>query len=106
MSGNKAFTNTDNSRIESEDIHKSLGITIYSKLTFKTHINPLLRNVVKWSVNLKNLTANAARFLKCVWPFYDIAKAVKRVRAINDQHQIGLINMENMAVAHKGKPYK
>ena len=66
MSGNKAFTNTDNSRIESEDIHKSLGITIYSKLTFKTHINPLLRNVVKWSVNLKNLTANAARFLKCV----------------------------------------
>ena len=31
--------------------------------------NPFLRNVVKWSD-----TANAARFLKCVWPFYDIAK--------------------------------
>ena len=26
----------------------------------------------------KNLAANAARFLKCVWPFYDIAK--KRVK--------------------------
>ena len=24
--------------------------------------------------NFKNLTAFAARFLKCVWPFYDIAK--------------------------------
>ena len=24
--------------------------------------------------HFKNLAANAARFLKCVWPFYDIAK--------------------------------
>ena len=25
-------------------------------------------------IHFKNLAANAARFLKCVWPFYNIAK--------------------------------
>ena len=37
-------------------------------------INPLLRNVVKWSDTLLKSWRFAARFLKCIWPFYDIAK--------------------------------
>ena len=34
----------------------------------KNLVNPLLRNVVKWSGIF------AGRFLKCVWLFYDSAK--------------------------------
>ena len=32
-------------------------------------INPLLRNVVNGQIHFTNLAANAARFLKYVWPF-------------------------------------
>ena len=39
MSGNKAIRIIDNNRIESEDTHELLGITIDSKLTLETHIN-------------------------------------------------------------------
>ena len=42
------------------------------KLKF-TFLNPLLCNVVKWSDTLY-LATFAVRFLKCVWPFYGIAK--------------------------------
>ena len=34
MSRNKAITNIDNNRIQTEDIHELLEITIDSKLTF------------------------------------------------------------------------
>ena len=37
-------------------------------------INPLFHNVVNGQTHFKNLAANAARFLKCVCPVYDIAK--------------------------------
>ena len=52
MSRNKAITIIDNNRIQTEDIHELLGITIDSKLTFEIHINLLLFNVVKWSDTL------------------------------------------------------
>ena len=52
MSRNKAITNIDNNRIQTEDIHELLEITIDSKLTFEIHINFLLFNVVKWSDTL------------------------------------------------------
>ena len=52
MSRNKAITNIDNNRIQTEDIHELLEITIDSKLTFEIHINLLLFNVVKWSDTL------------------------------------------------------
>ena len=52
MSRNKAITNIDNNRIQTEDIHKLLEITIDSKLIFEIHINLLLFNVVKWSDTL------------------------------------------------------
>ena len=52
MSRNKAMTNIDNNRIQTEDIHELLEITIDSKLTFEIHINLLLFNVVKWSDTL------------------------------------------------------
>ena len=42
-SGNKAITNIDNNRIESEDTHELLGITTISKRTFKTQINELCK---------------------------------------------------------------
>ena len=33
----------------------------------------LMDNAPKWSgTHIKNLAANAARFLKCVWPFWNI----------------------------------
>ena len=31
-----------------------------------------MHNVPKWSDTLKNHAANAARFLNCVWPFWEI----------------------------------
>ena len=37
-------------------------------------LNPLLRNVVKWSDTLLKSSSFAARFLKSVRPFYDITK--------------------------------
>ena len=37
-------------------------------------LNLLLRNVENGQTHIKNLAAFAARFLKCVEPFYDIAK--------------------------------
>ena len=48
-------------------------------IMFKTsyiyqNINPFLRIVVNDQTHFKTLTANAARFLKGAWPFYDIAK--------------------------------
>ena len=52
MSRNKAITIIDNNRIQTEDIHELLGITIDSKLTFEIHINLLLFNVLKWSDTL------------------------------------------------------
>ena len=52
MSRNKAITNIDNNRIQTEDMHELLEITIDSKLTFEIHINLLLFNVVKWSDTL------------------------------------------------------
>ena len=52
MSRNKAITNIDNNRIQTEDIHELLEITVDSKLTFEIHINLLLFNVVKWSDTL------------------------------------------------------
>ena len=52
MSRNKAITNIDNNRIQTEDIHELLEITIDSKLTFEIHISLLLFNVVKWSDTL------------------------------------------------------
>ena len=38
-------------------------------IPFFFYFKPALRNVIKWSYQFKNLAANAARFLKCVWPF-------------------------------------
>ena len=43
-------------------------------LWIRNMVNPLIRNVVKWSDMLLNLAAVAARFLECVEPLYDIAK--------------------------------
>ena len=47
MSGNKAITNIDNNRIEYEDIHELLGITIDSKLTFEIHTNKLCKKIIR-----------------------------------------------------------
>ena len=38
----------------------------------KANVNLLMHNAPKRSDTLKNFSANAARFLKCVWPFWDI----------------------------------
>ena len=35
-------------------------------------INLLMHKVPKGQTHFKNLAANAARFLKCVWPFWDL----------------------------------
>ena len=41
------------------------------RLNVTKWFNPLMHNVPKWS-NFKDLAAFAARFLKCVWPFWDV----------------------------------
>ena len=43
MSRNKAFANIDTDRLESEDIHELLEITIGPKLRFENHINKLCK---------------------------------------------------------------
>ena len=43
------------------------------KYCFKVNFNPFMHNVVKWPNILKKICGvNTARFLKYVWPFYDI----------------------------------
>ena len=40
---------------------------------YEEHLNPLMHNVVKWpNILLKSCGVNTARFLKYVWPFYNI----------------------------------
>ena len=41
--GNKAIANIGNNYVESEDVPKLLGITIYSKLTLENHFTKLCK---------------------------------------------------------------
>ena len=55
----------------------AMFIPSYQLVFCEIYLNPLLRHVLKWSDILKKILqnlANAARFLKCVRPFYNIAK--------------------------------
>ena len=47
ISGNKTIANINNNCIESEDIHKLLGIIIDSNLPFENHINKFWKKASK-----------------------------------------------------------
>ena len=49
-------------------VHKKIFSLIWQVV-----FNPLMHNDPRWSDTLKNLAAFAARFLKCVGSFYNIA---------------------------------
>ena len=50
-------------------IGKQLFINLW-----KTHNHKYVFQKIRWLENFNPLLRNAARFLKCVGPFYDIAK--------------------------------
>ena len=42
-------------------------------------LNLLMHNIPKWQTHFKNLAANAAGFLKCVWLFWNAFLFIKRL---------------------------
>ena len=57
-------------------------------------VNPLISQ--NGQTHFKNLAAFSARFLKCVWPFYDIAKQkVKKWPALRFEFEFVIESLKN-----------
>ena len=55
------------------------------------NVNPFMHNVVKWPNILKKFcTVHTARFLKYVWPFYNMQKKAKLHQLIKRNHLLRL----------------
>ena len=67
--------------LDAKSSYKMLRMSLSSKFNWCSyivtitlsplHCHPLMHNVPKWSDTLF-LSENVARFLKCVWPFWDV----------------------------------
>ena len=59
-------------------------------------INPFMHNVVKWpNILQKSCGVNTARFLMCVWPFYNIMH-----ERVNQSVTIILISIDIPGASH------
>ena len=66
-------------------------------------INPFMHNVVKWpNILQKSYGAHTARFLKYVWPFYNIMH--ERVNAQTENAFPKIFSDHNLQVIHKDSP--
>ena len=54
---------------------------VATSYNFCNIFNPFMRNVVKWpNILWKSCGVHTARFLKCVWPFYNMHERVKGLK--------------------------